>query len=175
MPTVILFITIPVVLTGVAFWVLYLVGKRNFFTQLEKDCIIYLKDMDAFLFKKIEESINLAALIRVRSDEGREIAEEADLLFSHRPNTVSEREFLFQGACDNANSIMEFFKAQLELASLPNYLEYEIKMRGVDATIRNIQAEYNETAAVFNKAMRSFPGSRVAARMKLNELDVFGN
>lgn len=175
MPTFILPVVIPIILTVVAFILLYAFGKRKFFIGLANDCKTSLRDMDAFLFKKIEESITLSNLVRTRSEEGKALAEEADLLFSDRPFTVSEREALFKSACANAEGIMAFFKAQPELCSLPNYHEYEIKMRGVDATIINIRNSYNESAEVYNKAMHVFPGSHVADKMKLTELDIFGN
>ena len=157
---------------GLVFAALYLWGKYRHFKELDGYCADSLKDMDAFMHRKYTAEVTLARSMRGISDEVGKIADELE---DARLNGIFDMDRSDTEAFlnDIALRLNDALSAKEQWRSSTGYHEYAVNVRACDTDMENAREVYNETARVYNRAIKRFPGSLLAKNLKLKKKELF--
>ncbi len=148
-------------------------GKYRHFKELDGYCADSLRDIDAFIKRKYNAVLSIARSMRASTEEISKIASELEaspftVFFSD--NERADNEKFLKEISEELNGILS---QKEQWRSTYAYHEYAVTVRACDTDIENAKEVYNETASVYNRAVKRFPGSLLAKHLKLKTKELF--
>ena len=148
-------------------------GKYRHFKELDGYCADSLRDIDAFMKRKYNVALSVSRSMRACTDEVAKIAsalEDSPFTVSFSDTERADNEKFLKEITEKLSSVLS---QKEQWRSTYAYHEYEVNVHACDTDIENAKEVYNETAHVYNRAIKRFPGSLLAKHFKLKEKELF--
>lgn len=163
---------LAVLLLAFAIW---WISARNSFVRMENQYEEAFHNIDIYLKKRYDLIPNLVNTVKGYAAHESGTLEKVMEARSKAQSAATPAEKIEANAqltqtMRNFNMVMERYP---ELKANTNFLDLQNQLKGIENELANVRKYYNATIKQFNTKIRTFPGSIVAGKMKLEKQPYF--